>query len=63
MPESTGLGVSSFLLFIFLWPTSETGIRIPFLSFYILSPYLLQVEPSGEGGPYELGCLPMLRSL
>ena len=35
MPESAGPGVVQFLLFIFLWTTSGTGIIILFLSFFL----------------------------
>ena len=55
MPECAGPGLVHFYFFIFLWATFETGIIIPLLSFSFLSPYLLQVDPHVEGGPYGLG--------
>ena len=55
MPECAGPGVVHFLLFIYLWATSGTGIIILFLSFSFLSPYLAQVDPCFEEGSSGVG--------
>ena len=51
MAESAGSRVAHFYFLIFLWAIFETGIIISPLSFSLLSPCLLQVDPCGEGGP------------
>ena len=62
MPESVGPGVVHFYFLYFCGQHFYWHYNF-FLSFSFLHPYLLQVDPHGEGGPYGLGCSPTLRSL